>query len=381
MFIFPIRTDRRLHHLPWVNIGLIVLNVLVFFLVDQKTNRLAFSEYLLNPAQPSLFQFISYQFLHSGIMHLAGNMLFLYVFGNSVEDRLGKVGYLCFYLAGGVCAGLGHVLVEDSPVLGASGSVSAVTGAYLALFPMSNVTLFYFVFVMLGTWEVSGWVLILAQVAENLFLQLTNPVGVAYLAHLSGYAFGFLTGAGLLLTRLLPREPYDVVALVQHYRRRLEFRRAVREGMRPWESDHAATPPPSISASTPVDPQAERLMSMRTEVLRAVDTDLTRAADLYGKLLEADARQVFPRQLQLDLANHFVALGRHETAARAYELYLNTYRSDPRREEVELMLGLLYARYLDRRQRARELLTAALPRLQSSEQRSLAENVLTEISA
>ncbi|MCX5662453.1 MAG: rhomboid family intramembrane serine protease [Planctomycetota bacterium] len=381
MFIFPIRTDRRLHQLPWVNIGLIVANVLVFFLTDRSSHRLAMSEYMLQPAQPSLFQFISYQFLHSGPTHLLGNMLFLYVFGNSVEDRLGKVGYLAFYLAGGVCAGLGHVLVEDSPVLGASGSVAAVTGAYLALFPRSSVTLFYFAFVLIGTFEVAGWMLIVLQVAENLFFQLLGTGGVAYLAHLSGYAFGFLVGAGLLLVKLLPREPYDIIALVQQHRRRIAFNQVVREGYQPWESGQPGAPPPRVAATTPTDPEAERVMTMRAEVLRAVAPDLTPAAELYARLLEADPRQVFPRQLQLDLANQFVGMGRHETAARAYELYLNTYRNDPQHEEVELLLGLLYARYLDRRQRARELLTAALPRLQSSEQRSLAQSVLAEISA
>ncbi len=116
MFFFPFRTDRRLQHVPWVNIALIVLNTLIFLYTSHGRNAAALMEtYRLDPASPGLYQFITYQFLHAGAMHLAGNMLFLWVFGNSVEDRLGKVGYLAFYLAGGVMAGLGYVLIEPRP--------------------------------------------------------------------------------------------------------------------------------------------------------------------------------------------------------------------------------------------------------------------------
>ncbi len=210
--LFPIRTDRRLHHTPWVNIALIASNVVVFVLTWRGAGRAWVEPFTLNPATPMLVQFVSYQFLHANWAHLLGNMLFLYVFGNSVEDRLGKVGYLAFYLGGGVVAGLGHALLESNPVLGASGSVAAVTGAYLALFPLSNVTMLYWL-ILIGIFEISSIYLILFQIGYNVFMHLSGAPGVAYLAHLSGYAYGFVVGMGLLKSRLLPREPYDLLAL------------------------------------------------------------------------------------------------------------------------------------------------------------------------
>ncbi|NJL32188.1 MAG: rhomboid family intramembrane serine protease, partial [Phycisphaerales bacterium] len=103
-------------------------------------------------------------------------MLFLYVFGNSVEDRLGKAGYLCFYLAGGVLAGLGHAVLDPNPVIGASGAVSAVTGAYLALFPLTNVTIFYW-FIFFGVFEVPSFYLIVFQIVQNMLFQAAGLTG------------------------------------------------------------------------------------------------------------------------------------------------------------------------------------------------------------
>ena len=118
-----------------MNWALIAANVVVFIL--QKSTRV--EEYLtLDPGDPVLFSFIGYQFLHGDWLHLISNMLFLYIFGNNVNDKMGHVGYLGFYLAGGVAAGIGHMLTSFSPVIGASGAVAAVTGAYLALLPLSR---------------------------------------------------------------------------------------------------------------------------------------------------------------------------------------------------------------------------------------------------
>ncbi len=143
---FPVRTDRRLKHIPWVNYALISLNALIFLWTYPQMKAGGMFEsspvdwFVLQPAWPHVWQFVTYQFLHAGWMHLLGNMLFLYVFGNSVEDRLGHVAYLLFYLAGGVVAGLGHAWVESASVLGASGAIAAVTGAIWrsSRFPISR---------------------------------------------------------------------------------------------------------------------------------------------------------------------------------------------------------------------------------------------------
>src|SRR5690349_5453445 len=143
---FPLRTDSPLRTTPWMNWGLIVANVLVF-LLEQRFPSLA-RTWHLNPRSPSLPSYFTYAFLHADALHLAGNMLFLYIFGNNVNDKMGHIGYLGFYLAGGVFAGVGHAATGPSlGVIGASGAVAAVTGAYMVLLPRSHVSVLYWFFI------------------------------------------------------------------------------------------------------------------------------------------------------------------------------------------------------------------------------------------
>lgn len=375
MIFLPIRTDRRLERPPWVNYILIAANVAVFLLLHQRTQMQMVQDYLLLPTAPRLHQFLSYQFLHEGWMHLLGNMLFLFLFGNSVEDRIGKVAYLAFYLAGGVVAGLGHALTSTAPVLGASGSVSAVAGAYLVLFPLSNVTVVYW-FGLIGAFEVSSMVLIIFHICYDMLSALSGAGNVAYSAHLAGYTFGIVVAMVLLYTRILPREPYDMLALGERYRRRRQFRALARRGFEPWE--HQAAPG---DAAPDESPRQQEVMAMRARIVAALtEGKLDHAAELYCQLLELDAGQVMSRAHQLDIANRLTESGNYEYGARAYELYLHTFRGDAQRDQVELILGLIYVRHLTRRQRARELLTAALPRLTDPAQKRLAEQLLKEIT-
>ena len=392
---FPVNTDRRLHATPWVNYALIAANVLIFVATHRQVaeagrlqilrapheamvERHPVTGYYLYPPAANLTQFVSYQFLHGGLMHLASNMLFLFVFGNNVEDRLGKIGYLAFYIAGGVMAGIGHCVVSDSAVLGASGSVAAVTGAYMVLFPLSNVTIVYW-FIFIGSFQVSSILLILFQIGQNMVFQLSGVQGVAHMAHLAGYAYGIAIGMGLLWTRLLPREPYDLLALLEQRRRRAQFRKITRSGYQPWNHSRPE-PPPKHQQQQPDSAVSQQLAQLRSDVNRALEQhNLGHAAKLYDQLLEIDDGQVMAEQQQLDISNQLMSEGRYDHAARAYELFLNTFKGYTQREQVELILGMIYVKYLDRRQRGRELLTAALSKLRDAEHRVLAENLLKEI--
>ncbi|MEX0746044.1 MAG: rhomboid family intramembrane serine protease [Phycisphaeraceae bacterium] len=371
---FPIRTDRRLKRTPWVNYSLIALNVLIFVLGAQRLGQ-----FYLWPNQPYLWQFVSYQFLHQGWMHLVGNMVFLWVFGNAVEDRLGRVGYLCFYLAGGVVAGLGHAWAEPVPVLGASGAVAAVTGAYLVLFPLTNVTIVAW-FIIIYAFEVSGMVLILFRVITDVVFHVLDIGNTAYVAHLVGYLFGFIVGFVLLVGRLLPREPYDMLALIEQRRRRSAFRRLTKTGYQPWEGaagGGSAVATPELSPVAKANQQ--QIASLRRDVSEALNAhDLPEAARLYRELLDLESHQVLNEQPQLDVANQLMAEGRYATAAAAYELFLKHYPGYSHREQIQLILGLIYARYLHQPDRARELLTAAAARLGGGDQ-ELARQVLEEM--
>ena len=133
-------------------------------------------------------------FLHGSLLHLGGNLLYLWIFGNNVEDRLGHVAYLGFYLAGGVVATLAHVAVNaDStvPLVGASGAIAAVMGAYLVWYPEARIrTLFVMIFITFmrirAKWLLGFWFV--------LQFFTGNDSGVAWMAHVGGFVFGVVVG-------------------------------------------------------------------------------------------------------------------------------------------------------------------------------------------
>src|SRR5690606_10854959 len=121
-------------------------------------------------------------------LHVLGNMLILWVFGTSVEDRLTRWWFLAFYLVGGAAAGAAHALLESSPALGASGAVAAVTGAAIVLFPRSNVKCIVFFFII-GIFNIPAWIFIAFAIAKDIFFAGLGGGNVAYFAHLGGYAY------------------------------------------------------------------------------------------------------------------------------------------------------------------------------------------------
>jgi membrane associated rhomboid family serine protease len=151
--------------------------------------------------QPSTWlTVLSSMFMHGGLLHIAGNMLFLWIFGNNVEDSMGRPRFVLFYLLGGVAALAGQVLVDPSgtaPTIGASGAIAAVLGGYLLMYPRARVLtvifiIFFFTIIELPALLVLGfWFL---QQAFFGAADLTNPTGggggVAYFAHIGGFVFG-----------------------------------------------------------------------------------------------------------------------------------------------------------------------------------------------
>jgi len=136
-------------------------------------------------------------FLHGSLLHIAGNMLFLWVFGNNVEDTVGRLGFVAFYLAGGVIGTVAHVALNDGstvPVVGASGAIAAVMGAYLVLFPRARVRTLIFLLIVFPV-ELRAGVLLVVWFVLQFF---TDPnEGVAWAAHVGGFVFGVLTGLAL----------------------------------------------------------------------------------------------------------------------------------------------------------------------------------------
>ena len=162
-----------------------------------------------------LFSLVSSMFVHAGLLHIAGNMLFLWVFGDNVEDRLGHIGYLLFYLVGGAIAALVQGAIDASsvvPVVGASGAVAAVLGSYLFFFPKATVTVVVPIFIILIPLPIPAVVMIGIWFLQNLLAGLAvigNPAspsdGVAWFAHLGGFLFG--AAATLFVFRPMIRKP------------------------------------------------------------------------------------------------------------------------------------------------------------------------------
>ena len=386
MFI-PIRSDRPLRTPPYVNYALIAINVLIFGFTAQAFSGLELTrahDFMLwkhpNPDSDiiitKLWQFITYQFLHASPMHLIGNMIFLWVFGNAVEDRLGKFGYLFFYLSMGVLAGIGHWLTSGAPVLGASGSVAGVSGAFLVLFPLTRITFFYWFF-FIGFFEISAKWVIAFYVIKDIFFMGMGVGNTAYTAHLAGYLGGFCIALGLLASRALDREPYDLFTMWGHKRRRNEFKKLSEKGYQAWEGK--AHHPGKNASDAELTEEDRQIVELRQQISRAIGNhDLDDATKTYLTLIDRHGEQTLSQSQQFDIANQLFAQGEHAHAATAYDRLLNAYPKHDERGRAQLMLGLINARYLNKPDDAKPHLQEASQRLHGDDA-ALARQLLSEI--
>jgi membrane associated rhomboid family serine protease len=387
MLPIPIGTDRPQRRFPWMNLLLIAANVVCYLLSHRFGGRgsptgLApgWDKWLLYPTHPELLQFITYQFLHQNLTHILFNMLFLWVFGNNLNEKLGHIGYLCFYLTGGVLAGCGQLLASTAPTLGASGSISAVTGLFFVLLPRTNIRMFIFFVVYADVWEIPSMYFILFKIGQDVIEPLLGPSNVAHSAHLTGTAVGVAIGFLLLLCGLVQRDHYDLLATLERYRRRKQYEAMVARGYDPFAGSPGIGGGPGV-ATAPAhgDPRVVPLRDAVSVLLR--EHRLPEAAAKYRELRGIDARQILTAQDQLDVANQLMAEQRHAEAAAAYEDYLRAYPKRPQEEQIVLVLALIYLRYRPDAARARELLEGVIPRLHDPQEREMAQAELARLTS
>jgi len=137
---------------------------------------------------------ISSMFMHGSLMHILGNMLFLWIFGNNIEDHLGKIRFILFYLLSGIIASLIHTLFHPSslvPVIGASGAVSGVMGAYLVLYPRARIRTLVFLFIIITTVDIPASVFLIIWFVFQ-FFNAGGGEGIAWLAHVGGFLAGIV---------------------------------------------------------------------------------------------------------------------------------------------------------------------------------------------
>jgi membrane associated rhomboid family serine protease len=224
--VFPLRDNIPTEHFPVVTVALIVANVLMYFFFQKggislgEPSSQAFTCNLFEygtipkevtdpgtqlalqgcptPTAPTWLTLFTSMFMHGGLLHLGGNMLFLWIFGNNVEDSMGPVRFVVFYLLAGLAADAAQILVNansEVPSIGASGAVAGVLGGYLLLFPQARVVTVVFIIFFFTILELPAilflgiWIL---QQAVFAYFDLggSNQGGVAYFAHIGGFVFG-----------------------------------------------------------------------------------------------------------------------------------------------------------------------------------------------
>lgn len=223
--MIPLGDENPTRSFPIVTVTLIAVNVLVFLydkllgagapeaLLEYAMVPCTISgacEYQVPPITPHWLTIFTSMFLHAGILHLGGNMLYLWIFGNNVEDALGHLRFLMWYLVWGVAAALSHVVINATspiPTVGASGAIAGALGAYFVLFPMARIRVLIFFFFIIDVVAVPAFFLL----GLWFLMQFQFQPGVATMAHAGGFVAGALTilvmGRQRVLRRLR-RSPY-----------------------------------------------------------------------------------------------------------------------------------------------------------------------------
>jgi len=204
--MFPLRDTQPSYSKPVVTVLLIVVNILIFlfeFTLDPYTRNAFIATYGLVPDHFAIANVFTSMFLHGGWLHVLGNMWFLWIFGDNIEDILGHGKFLLFYLMCGVAAALAQVLASPFsrvPMVGASGAIAGVMGAYMVKFPRARIETFVILIFFFYTFEVPAWLMLIYWFMLQLFggfdsiasSQYSHVGGTAFLAHVGGFIAGII---------------------------------------------------------------------------------------------------------------------------------------------------------------------------------------------
>jgi len=263
MGLVPYAVDTPLFRYPVANYALVCVTVLSTFLLWANPRDLA--PYMIVGAPfSSSVSWVGYMFAHGGWLHLVGNMIFLYVFGNAVCAKMGDGRYLSLYFAGGLVAAAAQSVVAPGAMVGASGAINAVVGAYLLLFPRHRVRYFIFLLFRIPTFALPSYFVILTWFAFDVWGALSGEGRIAYGAHIGGFLFGAGVMAVLLKRGWVETNDVGDESLFQAFERkrsrkreiadyqaRLSAKRATASAIREQEP-----PAPRVD---PVDPAAAAL--------------------------------------------------------------------------------------------------------------------------
>jgi membrane associated rhomboid family serine protease len=369
----PIGDENPTSRRPAVNLTLIALNGLVFLWLNVVRGEGGFEPtehdiraWGLVPGDPEPSRVLTSLFVHAGPLHLIGNMWFLHIFGDNVEDKLGRGRYLMLYLGWGIAATLAFLLFgkpggtagtqaaaealqrwREVPLVGASGAISGVMGAYLVFFPRARIRMIVFLLFFIYPFVVPALLVIGLYFLQDLLLGVwmgTRPGGgggVAYAAHTGGMVAGVI--AGLALKSRLRKT----------------------DGESAWDRDTGFAPGGPVfddgDGAAPYDgPRSIPLPDLRDQLVGAVlDGRMDLALDLHGQWMSRPRGELLPPVVEMELAHELFRRGRVEDAAAAYLRYLDDHPRGPDAAEAKFRLGMIHVRALGDRDRAREWLRQA----------------------
>jgi rhomboid family protein len=388
--LIPIRTDRPRIRPAYLTIALIVINTLIHLYsmtVPDVTIPLQIAgqwysiqesplvmQFALWGSHPTLTTLFTHMFLHGGFMHLAGNMLFLWLFGSLIEDALRPWGMAALYFGGGIAAAAAHIGITralggsvEGPMIGASGAIAAVMGLFMLRFYRTRVEMFYWIRFRVGTfWVQSVWALLAWVGLEVLEGVLDAGGGVAHWAHVGGFAAGALAAPFVGSIRAAKQEYFsDDPADNVEYLRRSEQMAAADKALR-------------------ADPNNAYLMRRLAqaqqhagEYQRAVETYqrciasfagrnmLEQAADVYLELVEHDTGAVLPPDARLQIARQ-LEQNHPAQAVAAYRLVLEQYPEHDAAEFALLRLAALHIQKLSQPYEGARLLDQFLQKYPNS---------------
>ena len=379
--LIPLGTTLQHRRQPTVTHLFIGLNLIIYALqwgVGRSEGLLSHDEFVQSTAQlidhcslsSSHFHWyalITYQFLHSSWFHVIGNMIFLLPFGKAVEDRFGHLGFLSFYLLSGAICGFMHTLFSIAPVIGASGSVCAVTAAFLVLAPKTHIRVL-FVFFLIGFIQIPSVLFVLFFVMIDTFGLISNSLGVnseptAWIVHLGGYFIGFLVSFALLKSKVVPSSEYDLPTLLLQLKRRRTYAKVVAKSV--------------SEKSTLAEPLTEE------EIVRATISDCIakhQYEEAYTKLEEAIvAYKSFKldKQAVVLLGNWLISNNKTEEGCQVLELYLKHWADSDDAKDIALLLAAKYVRTLGLKDRGRAVIDQYQDKF-ADKHRSLVEELVKE---
>jgi membrane associated rhomboid family serine protease len=213
--MFPIRDHNPSGRTPFVTLALLAVNILVFcgYWLTMTENEIGwvFVNWGVVPARIMAGEgyetILTSMFLHGGWMHLAGNMLFLWIYGDNLEEEMGHVRFLVFYLLSGVAAAAFQVAADTGsgvPMVGASGAIAGVMGGYLLLFPKAKVDVLFIFVIFFRIFPIPAWIVLGIWLALQIVSGAVTPTdggGVAYFAHIGGFAAGLIMAVPVWLRR------------------------------------------------------------------------------------------------------------------------------------------------------------------------------------